>query len=88
MKKIKNLLNKIRNHLPVSKKEFKEVIDNMTTKKEFKEVVDNMITVMNGFSTAAITQSQISNGLLKEIEKIKSKDTTKTKEPEVDPAFN
>lgn len=61
MKKIKKLLNDIRDCFPPSR-------------REMKKVIGNMISIMDGFMTTSTTQSQVYVGLIKEVEKLKEKD--------------
>ena len=75
MKKIKNLLNKIKGQLPVRK-------------KEMSKVINSMMQVLEGFQTSSISQMQISTGILKELEAMKANKTTeKTTTADNDPAF-
>jgi len=59
MKKIKKLLSSVRDYFPVSQ-------------RQMKKVVANMVSVMDGFMTTSITQSQVYTGLIKEVEKLKT----------------
>ncbi len=67
MKKIKELLDKIKDYLPISR-------------KEVKKVVSNMMVVMDGFTTASVSQAQVTHGIITEMEKIKANNAKKSEE--------
>jgi len=73
---MKKIINKIIDYLPVSR-------------GEMKKVISKMVLLMDGYTTAAITQQQTTTGILKALEKMKTTDdSTGDTKKKNDPAYN